>query len=69
VVVHHVEVDPVGAGGEDVVDFLAEAAKLADRMDGAMRQLDMAGAFGTGKGLPPAGGTWNQRLRRVLMRS
>jgi hypothetical protein len=34
VVVHHVEVDPVRAGGEDVVDFLAEAAKLADRMEG-----------------------------------
>ncbi|KAG1246384.1 hypothetical protein G6F68_014663 [Rhizopus microsporus] len=28
VVVHHVEVDPVGAGGEDVVDFLAEASEV-----------------------------------------
>jgi hypothetical protein len=39
VVVHHVEVHPVGAGCSTAVDFLAELAKLADRMDGAIRQV------------------------------
>jgi|GEM_PF-5310447 len=35
-VVHHVEVDNVRAGGDDIDDFFTELAKLAERMLGAI---------------------------------
>ena len=34
--VHHVDMDPVGAGRVDGADLLAELAKSAARIDGAM---------------------------------
>ena len=34
--IHHVEVDPIGAGRGDVAHFLAELGEVADRIEGAM---------------------------------
>ena len=36
-VVHHVEVDEVGAGGDHLAHFLAEPRESAERIDGAIR--------------------------------
>ncbi|MNS76860.1 hypothetical protein D3C72_1104170 [compost metagenome] len=70
VVVHHIEMDPIGASGQDVVDFFAQAGEVG-REDGRSDE-----AVGHGRGLRngervsrPQAGLWGQRLRRVLMRS
>ena len=34
--VHHVEMNPVGVRGDDVLDFLAELGEVGRRIDGAM---------------------------------
>jgi hypothetical protein len=58
VVVHDVEVDPVGAGLEDVVDLLAQSGEVG-RQDGR----------GDDGGLDAARGHGAHLLRRALMRS
>jgi hypothetical protein len=46
-VVHHVEMDPVGARGDDVAHFLAECGEVGGQNAGGDQVIQIGGAHGT----------------------